>query len=528
MRGRAHEGSAESLLAAVSLIVLADAINGALASVTQPYLMGGLSVSADGVAQIGVIYFIGKLLGFLFADHVRNRWGDRAALFGGGTLLAVTDIAAGLLHSYPVFFLSHGIQGATGGIVIAVGQAALLKSFALRRQPLVQAVFALAAVVVPAMLIPAFLGLTAEGIGWQWAVLTAAGLAVCGTVLLRGARTSRGGRSKGAPFLTARTLFLAVAVSCGVFVLQRGERYDWFGSLGIAECVTACSAALAVFLVLESGASRTLFRYHPFRLADFSFGTFVGVVAGIALFGSSAVITLIPADVLGYPTSQTGLLLAPSALCAIPVMFGVAWCVTRTRVPMFAFVGVGLVLFASAMWLTGALPPDVSFGALALRISLRGLAIGGLFLPLALITLLPLPPQDACVACGLFNFARQLGGLIGIAWIQTLAHRLDARASTVLVGHLSAGSPHLSSYLAQAREAITAGGSAVAQGAGALVMAVQAFDRQTLALAADGCCQAVTVFFAVAVPIVIVMRVLTSKLLAAKATDIATEENQDE
>jgi MFS transporter, DHA2 family, multidrug resistance protein len=528
MRARPREGSAVVLLAAVSLIVLADATNGALASVTQPYLMGGLSVSADGVAQIAMTYFVCKLLAFLFADHARNRWGDRAALCGCGTLLTATGIAAGLMHSYPVFLVSQGIQGAAGGVAIAVGQAALLKSFARERQPLVQAVFALAAVVVPAMLIPAFLGLTAEGIGWPWAVMTAAGLAGCGTVLLRGARTSLGGRSAGAPFLTARTLFLAVAVSCGVFVLQRGERYDWFGSLGIAECVMACSAALALFLVLESTAPRGSFRYHPFRLADFSFGTFVGVIAGIALFGSNAVITLIPADVLGYPVSRTGLLLAPAALCAIPVMFGVAWCVTRMRVPMFAFVGVGLVLFASAMWLTAALPPNVPFGALALRISLRGLAIGGLFLPLALITLLPVPPRDTCAACGFFNFARQLGGLIGIAWIQTLAHRLDAGAGTVLVGHLSAGNPHLSSYLAHAREAIAVGGSAVAQSAGALVMAVQAFDRQTLALAADGCCQAVTVFFAVAVPIVIIMRVLTSKLLAAKATDIATEENPNE
>src|SRR6185312_2191130 len=237
------------------------------------------------------------------------------------------------------------------------------------------------------------------------------------------------------------------------------------------------------------------------------------------LFGSNAVIALIPADVLGYPISRAGLLLAPSALCAIPVMFGVAWCIARMRVPMFAFVGVGLVLFASAMWLTAALPPGVSFGALALRISLRGLAVGGLFLPLALLTLLPVPPRDTCAACGFFNFARQLGGLIGIAWIQTLAHRLDAGASTVLIGHLSAGNPHLSSYLAQAREAIAAGGSAVAQGAGALVMAVQAFDRQTLALAADGCCQAVSLFFAVAVPIVIIVRILTSRLLAARAAD---------
>src|SRR6185312_11690562 len=224
-----------------------------------------------------------KLLGFLFADHARNRWGDRTALLGCGTLLAITDIAAGLLHSYPVFLVSQSIQGAAGGVAIAVGQAALLKSFALQRQPLVQAVFALAAVVIPAMLIPAFLGLTAEGIGWPWVVMSAAGLAGCGTMLLPSARISLGGRSKSAPFITARTLCLVVAVSCGVFVLQRGERYDWFGSLGIAECLTACSAALAIFIVLESGASRGSFRYHPFRLADFSFGTFVGIVAGIAL-----------------------------------------------------------------------------------------------------------------------------------------------------------------------------------------------------------------------------------------------------
>ena len=524
MRVRPREGSAHVLLAAVSLIVLADAINGALALVTQAYLIGGLSVSPDGVAEVGVIYFICKLLGLLFADHLRSRLGDRAALFGSGALLTLAGIAAGLVHTYPVFFVSQGIQGAAGGVAIAVGQAALLKSFARKRQPFVQATFALSAVVIPAMLIPAFLGFAAESIGWPWAVMSAAGLAGSGTVLLWGARTSLGGWSEGAPFLTARTLVLAAAVSCGVFVLQRGERYDWLGSLKVAECLTACCAALAVFLVLEAGAESGSFRYRPFRLADFSFGTFVGVIAGIALFASSAVLSLIPSRVLGYPILQAGQLLVPSALCAIPVMFGVAWCITRTRVPIFGFVGVGLVLFASAMWLTAALPPNVSFGSLALTISLRGLAVGALFVPLALLTLLPVASQDTCAACGFFNFARQLGGLIGIAWIQTLAHRLDAGASTVLIGNLSAGNPHLASFLAQAREAVTAGGAAVEQGAGAFAIAVQAFDQQTLALAANACCQAVAVFFVIAAPIVAIVRVLTSRLLATETRDVAAKD----
>lgn len=525
MRAKPSEGSACALLAAVSFIVLADAINGALASVTESYLVGGLSASPDGVAQLAVAYFTCKLLGFLFADHVRNRSGDCAALFGSGAVLTVGGITAGLLHSYPVFLIMQGVQGAAGGVAIAVGQGALLKSFARERQPLVQAAFALSAVVIPAMLVPAFLGLTAESVGWPWALLTAAGLAGCGTVLLQGARTSLGGRRHGAPFLTVRTLALAGAVSWGVFVLQRGERFDWLGSFTIAECVVACSAAVAVFIVLEAGASRGTFSYQPFRLADFSFGAFVGVVAGIALFGSGAVLALIPARVLAYPVSQAGLLLVPSGLCAIPVMFGVAWCVMRTRIPMFAFVGVGLVLFATAMWLTAALPPDVSFGLLALTISLRGLAVGGLFVPLALLTLLPVQPRDACNACGFFNFARQVGGLIGIAWMQTLAHHLDARASTVLIGHLSATNPHLSTYLAHAHEAIAAGGSAVRRGAGALAMAVRSFDQQVMAIATDGCCQAVTLFFLIAAPIVVIARVLTSRLLAAEGDDVAQEDS---
>lgn len=519
MRARPREGSAGVLLAAVSFIVLADGINGALTLVAQRYLIGGLSVSPDGVAQLAVVYFSCKLLGFLFADHVRNRSGDRRALFGCGALLAVTGTGAALVHSYPVFLVAQGVQGAAGGVAIAVGQGALLKSFARERQPFVQAAFALSAVVIPAMLTPAFLGLTAESAGWPWALLAAAGLAALGTVLLQGARTTLGERTRSASFPTARMLVLAGAVSLGVFVLQRGERYDWLGSVTIAECVTACSAAVAVFLVLEAGASRGTFGYRPFRLADFSFGAFVGIVAGIALFGSSAVLSLIPAQVLGYPVSEAGLLLVPSGLCAIPVMFGVAWCVARTRVPMFAFVGAGLVLFAAAMWLTAALPPDVSFGVLAVRISLRGLAVGGLFVPLALLTLLPVQPRDACAACGFFNFARQVGGLIGIAWMQTLAHRLDARASTVLIGHLSAADPHLTAYLEQAREAIALGGSAVKQGAGALAVAVRSFDQQALAIAGDACCQAVTVFFVIAAPIVAIARIVTSRLLAAEGDD---------
>src|SRR3546814_645486 len=73
------------------------------------------------------------------------------------------------------------LQGVAGGVLIAGGQTMLLQVFPRRRQPLVQAVFALGAVMAPATLAPALQGWLVDSLSWSWIFLVNLPLGVAAT-----------------------------------------------------------------------------------------------------------------------------------------------------------------------------------------------------------------------------------------------------------------------------------------------------------------------------------------------------------
>ena len=141
---------------------------------------------------------------------------------------------------------------------------------------------------------------------------------------------------------------------------------------------------------------------------------------------------------------------------------------------------------------------------------MRGLALGGLFLPLTLLTLTTVPPDDAVAASGLFNFGRQLGGLMGVAWIQTLDTHLVARNQTVFGDALSTLNPTLLHFTEAAQQILH---GAVQVSATANVVVLREALRQFNSVALTGCFESIAMLFAFAPPIVILIRIVTRRLL---------------
>lgn len=126
-----------------------------------------------GVAWYGWVttaFFLGTMLGIVFAGDQADRHGAGRPYVGGLVLFAVGLLVGGLAPSMPVLVVGRFVQGLGAGVVPAIGYVAIGRAFAEADRPRMFAVMS-TAWVVPGIVGPVLAERVAEGLGWRWVFL---------------------------------------------------------------------------------------------------------------------------------------------------------------------------------------------------------------------------------------------------------------------------------------------------------------------------------------------------------------------
>ena len=107
-------------------------------------------------------------------------------------------------------------------------------------------------------------------------------------------------------------------------------------------------------------------------------------------------------------------------------------------VPPVATVPFGILMIMVAMWMLSGSTSESGADDMMAAILLRGLGLGLLFLSITLIAFSNLNNRNLASGIGLFNAGRQLGGLMGVAGLQTLIDHNVAANVAVLGANVTA------------------------------------------------------------------------------------------
>ena len=502
------------LLAAVCCLVLLDGLNGALASNLRPYLMGSFAATPDQITWAAIFYLAPKLYMLLLAARFQERFGQRRSLLGVSVVLVLATAGGAAVPNYPSLLAVAFFQGVSGGLMVALGQGALLAAFPRREQALVQCAFLLAWVMFPATIVPAILGGFAYNYDWQYACLWMAllGLMACGWLFLK--RKLLSDSTLPSPVATVRIILMATALFAIVYVLEQGNRNAWLEYPPIVWALLLAAVCLLGIAFAETGGGPTYLRYHCFKYSNFTFGLCVSLLAGALIFGSGYLIPGFATRVLNYPVWQSGLVqLSATAFMTLSILI-VATTLRFTKLPGLVFLLLGLLLFGGVMWHLGEVPSDIHFEGLIPWLDLRGFAVGFQFFALTLLALTTVPAADDVAAAGLFNFGRQLGALAGIAWLQTLLEHLTDRNQTVFGNAVSWANPNMMSYAQNMQRALSFYGAPPSQTPPeAMALMLREAHRQWASIAFNGCFASLALLLLFAFPLVILARVLTARFL---------------
>lgn len=497
------------LFTGIVLATLTEAIAGTVLSLGRGDIIGDTYATPDEFAWLDVGYTALKLIGFMVAPWLLSRVNPRSLVIGSTLIMGAACGIAAVTARLDLLVALRVIQGFSGGALLVGGQAIVFLAYPRSRQPILQALFAMGSVVAPATIAPALQGWMLDSGSWTWIFfgVVPVSLTAAGLLLIADGPTPT--ESTRRPFDWVGLSLISVALFSLTYVFNQGARWDWFEEAHILWLTVIGGTALLAFLGQQMIAKgQGLLDFTAFRSDDFCFAFIVSFVAGAALFGSAFLIPSFAVSVLAFTDTEAGLLLLPSGALFIGALLVAACLFQVGRIPPIATVPFGILMIMVAMWMLSGSTSDSGGADMMAAILLRGLGLGFLFLSLTLTAFSHLNGRNLASGIGLFSAGRQLGGLMGVAALQTLLEHDVAGNVAVLGANVTAGVPAVGERLSALTAMLAGRGmDATAAGRAAAGLLDKIVIGQSTVIAFDTAFNAVALLFVFAAPMLVAIKI---------------------
>jgi DHA2 family multidrug resistance protein len=423
-------GSVALITVTVMLGMIMAIIDTTIVNVAIQTIGGNLGATVDEVAWVATGYILASVVvmplnGWLTALLGRKRfYAISLALF------TVASFFCGSARSIWVLVFYRIVQGLGGGALQPTAQAILFETFPPQRRGAAMAIFGMGAMVGPAIG-PTLGGWIVDNASWPliFYINIPIGIAAFLMTLAFIPDPKFIAKAKGGIDWIGLGLLTAGLASLQ-FVLEQGERDDWFSSQAIQILTVVSAVSLVAFVVKSLRDRYPIVDLMVFKFRSFSIGSFLGVIMGFGLYGTALILPLFFQSILGFTAYDTGLALMPGAFATAASMLIIGRILNRID-GRWSIV-FGTLLFAWSTWLLGGLTVQAGYWDVFWPRLVQGFALGFLFVPLTTISLGDVPRAELAGATGVFTLLRQLGGSLGIAILTTMLTHQTAIAWNVL------------------------------------------------------------------------------------------------
>ena len=229
-------------------------------------------------------------------------------------------------------------------------------------------------------------------------------------------------------------------------VLDRGQESDWFNDSGITAFAVVAAVSLIAFVAWEWREPHPVVDVRLFRSRSFATSSFMMLVLGISLYGSTVLLPQYTQTWLGYSAQQAGEALSPGGLTIILLLPLVGRLVGRVDARWLIAFGFA-VLALSLFHMAHTLYPGIDFRTATLLRVYQSIGMAFLFVPINTTAYQGIPPSRNNVVSGIMNLSRNMGGDIGIALMTTMLARRSQFHQARLVESLGRGNEAFRSWL---------------------------------------------------------------------------------
>ncbi|MGW7370235.1 MFS transporter, partial [Streptomyces sp. NPDC054841] len=405
------------VLAAAQLMVVLDA---SIVNVALPSIQRDLHFSDANVQWIVNAYALAFGGFLLLGGRTADLFGRRRVFMTGLGLFSAASLLGGLAPTAGWLIAARAGQGLGAAIIAPAALSIVTTTFtegAERNKALgIWGALAGAGGAIGVLLG----GVLTEWAGWEWVMFVNVPIGLAAAVLTpRFVRESRGHERTGVDFAGAALVTGGLGVL--VYALVDAERAGW-GSTRTIGLLALSVVLLLVFVVVELRVvTHPVMPLRIFRNRNVSSANVVSLLVGAALLSMFFFISLYLQLVLGFSALEAGLSYLP--LSAATIFAAGAASQLVTKVGPRPILLVGLVLTTAGLLLFTRISADGTFvGDVLLPSVVVALGLGFSFVPVTIVAVAGVTPQESGLASGLINTTQQIGGALGLAVLSSVAN----------------------------------------------------------------------------------------------------------
>jgi MFS transporter, DHA2 family, multidrug resistance protein len=465
------------IAAAVTLAAVLELVDTSIVNVAVPHMMGNLGATLDEIAWVSTGYIIANVIVIPMSSWLSNWFGRRNYLTFSILLFVAASFFCGAATGLWSLVFWRVIQGLGGGALLSTAQATLFEAFPPNEIGKGQAIFGMGVMVGPT-LGPTLGGYIVDNYDWPWIFYINVPLGLLAAALVWNYVRDSKNAIRATKIDVLGIVLLAVSIGTLQFMLERGERNDWFESGLVTSLAVISALSMAGFIWRELTFEQPIVNLRVLRSRQLSVGVIFAAALGLAMYGSIFVLPVFLQQLHGFTAWQTGKVIFPGAIASAFTMAIIGR--NANRLDARYTIVAGVAMFGVCMWWLSGLSLDAGADDVFWPLMLRGVGMGLIFVPLTNASMADLSARDVPQGTALFNLTRQLGGSLGIAVMATLLSRFTSSAHANLVQHMAAGDPLVTQRVSTLSRAFIARGSDAAT---AVEQATRVLERQVMAQA---------------------------------------------
>ena len=432
---------------AVMLATFMEVMDTSIASVALPNIAGSVSATSDQATWVLTSYLVANAIFIPASTWLSLKFGRKRYLITSVLVFTAASFACGAASSLAFILVARAIQGAAGGALQPLSLAILLESFPANKKGLALGMFTVGVVVAP-VVGPALGGYLTDEISWRWAFYINIPIGLLAALLQSRVledppfiKNAKAGRLD-----IIGLAFLGVGLGALQIVCDKGQEDDWFGSSLIRWMTVFFLFGLAAWIVRELTARSPLVNLRIFRDRNFAIGCLLVSFFGASIYGVTTILPLFYQTLLGYDATKAGLAVASRGVGAMFASLIVG--VLVSKMDSRKLIGLGFLVFGACAYWSTNLTLDIGFWSLFWPTLISGTGLALVFVPLSGVALGTIPQAQLATGSALFNLMRNVGGSIGISFVNTVATRHAETHRQELAASLTGMSLVVQSYIA--------------------------------------------------------------------------------
>lgn len=496
----------------VSIATFMEVLDTTIANVALQHIAGGLAVGYDESTYVITSYLVANAIVLSISGWLSTVIGRKRFYMICVGVFTLASLLCGFAWSLQSLVLFRILQGLGGGGMATSEQAILANSFPPQKRGQAFAIYGVAVVVAP-VIGPTLGGWITDTYTWHWVFLINVPMGLLSLSLVGALVSEPSGAETERRALLKKGLrvdvigFALVAVGLGAleYVLDQGQRKDWFGSNTIVTFAIISAFCLLALIPWELTRKNPIIDLRLLGRRQFGACWLVMLGTGAVLISTTQFLPQILQTDFGYTALLAGLALSPGGLATL-CMMPVAGRLVSIVQPKYLIV-FGASVVALSMWHLTGLNGDITYGYAAFARIILAIGLPFLFLPVTTASYDGIPSDKTNQASALINVARNIGGSMGVALSQTmLAQRQQFHQSRLVENVVPSGIGYQHT-LDQLTQYFIARGSGQSDAAGqAIAWIGQTLQRQVDLLAYIDVFWSLAMVALVMIPIALLMR----------------------